>query len=158
MAKDHPAGYALLPDSASLARSYWGLIQRFGETYGSQSPTSSSAIGTDGDVEDNVSAQEKISLKGLLLLRACMKMVFNPAQTFKYQQPEDKEDNKLSQELIRGQLFSESFVCEVMEVLVTRFFVFTPRDLRRWEDEPDEWEYVIFLQSRTGPFVVQDTS
>jgi len=27
-----------------------------------------------------------------------------------------------------------------METLVTRFFVFRPRDLRDWEEEPEEWE------------------
>lgn len=39
-----------------------------------------------------------------------------------------------------SQLLTESFAREVMEILVTRFFVFTPRDLREWEEEPDEWE------------------
>lgn len=101
MAKDHPAGYALLPDSASLARAYWGLIRDFGETYGSQIPTKSAVIGTDGDVDERISCQEIISLKGLVLLRACMKMVFNPVQTFRYQRPEDKEENKLAKEFMK---------------------------------------------------------
>lgn len=143
MAKDHPAGYALLPDSASLARAYWGLIKQFGETYGSQGPGTnpSAKIGTDGDVKQTISAQEKLSLKGLLLIRACMRMVFNPAQTFKHQQPEDKEENKQSKELMRNHLLSEAFAREIMETLVTRFFVFTPRDLKEWEEEPDECTY-----------------
>ncbi|KAK4696081.1 importin-11, partial [Lecanoromycetidae sp. Uapishka_2] len=140
LARDHPAGFALLPNSASLAGAYWGLIRQFSETYGSQSPFQPAEIGTDGDAGETASALETISLKGLLLIRACMKMVFNPAQTFRYQQPEDKEENNRSKELIKRDLLSEPFAREVMEILVTRFFVFTPRDLREWEEEPDEWE------------------
>lgn len=126
MARDHPAGYALLPDSANLARAYWGLIQQFGKTYGSQSPAPFARIGTYGDAEEKIPIQQILSLKGLLLIRACTKMVFNPAQTFKYQQPEDKEESKQSKELLRNHLLSEAFAREVMETLVTSFFVCKP--------------------------------
>lgn len=43
MAKNHAAGFALLPDSIALARAYWGLIQQCGETYGSYALSSSAA-------------------------------------------------------------------------------------------------------------------
>ncbi len=43
MAKNHAAGFALLPDSTALARAYWGLIQQCGETYGSYASNSSAA-------------------------------------------------------------------------------------------------------------------
>lgn len=142
MVQAHPAGFTMLPGSTALARAYWGLIHQFGETYGSQTPNPTQKIGTDGDADEEwtMSTLEKVSLKGMLLLRACVKMVFNPAQTFKYQQAADKEEKKLAKELIKNNLLTGSFASEVMEVLVSRFFVFTPRDLRRWEDEPDEWE------------------
>lgn len=42
-AKNHAAGFALLPDSTALARAYWGLIRQCGETYGSQDLSSSAA-------------------------------------------------------------------------------------------------------------------
>lgn len=141
-AQSHPAGYALLPDSTGLVRAYWGLARQFGETLGSQTPTLSAKIGSDGDAEESegASAMEKLTLKGLLLIRACLRMVFNPVQTFRYQKDEDKEERKKSKELMRNDLLSGGFACEVMETLVTRFFVFTPRDLKEWEEEPDEWE------------------
>ena len=83
---------------------------------------------------------EKLSLKGLLLIRACAKMVYSPSQTFKYQNAEDKIEKKDSIALMQTELLSNTLIGEVMETLVTRFFVFRPRDLREWEEEPDEWE------------------
>lgn len=142
MVKSRPTGYALLPNSTGLAREYWGLARQYGETLRYQTPTVSAKVGTDGDADPNekILVQEKLTLKGLLLIRACMKMVFNPAQTFKFQKDEDKEEKKLSKDLMKNELLSGSFAREAMETLVMRFFVFTSRDLRAWEEEPDEWE------------------
>lgn len=137
MVQSHPVGYALLPDSTGLSKAYWGLARQFGETLGSQTPNSSAKIGSDGDAEEGEgpSTMEKLTLKGLLLIRACLKMVFNPVQTFKYQKNEDKEERKTSKDLMRNDLLSGGFAREVMETLVTRFFVFTARDLKEWEEE-----------------------
>ena len=141
MVRTHPAGFALLPGSADLGRAYWGLIVQFGQTFGSQTPLTSASIDTDGDLDEkDMPVMEEITLKGLLLLRGCLKMVFNPQQTFKYQKAEDKEEKIRSTEFMKKDLLSEYFVSEMMETLVTRFFVFRPRDLRDWEEEPEEWE------------------
>ena len=135
--QSHPAGYALLPDSTGLAKAYWGLARQFGETLGSQTPKPSAELGSDGDAreDDGPSTMEKLTLKGLLLIRVCLRMVFNPVQTFKYQKEEDKEERKTSKELMKSDLLSGEFAREMMETLVTRFFVFTARDLREWEEE-----------------------
>lgn len=137
MVQSHPAGYALLPDSTGLAKAYWSLTRQFGETLGSQIPTPSAKIGSDGDADkdEGPSTMEKLTLKGLLLIRACLKMVFNPVQTFRYQKDEDKEERKTSKEMMRSTLLSGDFARELMETLVTRFFVFTARDLKEWEEE-----------------------
>lgn len=137
MVQTHPAGYALLPDSTGLAKAYWGLARQFGETLGSQTPTPSAKIGSDGDAgnDEESSTKEKLTLKGLLLIRGCLKMVFNPAQTFKYLKDEDKAERKTSREIMGSELLSGEFAREVMETLVTRFFVFTARDLKEWEEE-----------------------
>ena len=137
MVQSHPAGYALLPDSTGLAKAYWGLARQFGETLGSQTPTPSRMIGSDGDADkdEGPSMMEKLTLKGLLLIRACLRMVFNPVQTFKYQKDEDKEERITSKELMKSDLLSGDFAHEVMETLVTRFFVFTAQDLKEWVEE-----------------------
>lgn len=141
MVKVHPAGFALLPNAVDLARAYWSLIFRFSKTFGSQTPMPTEKIGHDGDAdEEKPGISEELSLKGLLLLRGCLKMVFSPAQTFKYQHAEDKDEKKRSVELMKKALFTESFVREIMETIVTQFFVFRSRDLRDWAEEPEEWE------------------
>lgn len=131
MAQAHPVGFASLPNSTNLAHAYWGLIKQFGQSVGLQN--------VDID-EDETPILEKICLKGLLLLRACVKMVFNPAQILRYQQPDERQEKKRAMEFMRNGLLTEAFAREAMETLVTRYFVFRPKDLQDWEEEPDEWE------------------
>ena len=144
MARDHPASFALLPNSIELVRAYWSLAKNFGEVFGSKeavvSAISDARIGTDGDMNESRPSSEKLALKGLLIIRACVKMVHNPAQTFKFRTPEDKEEKSRATDLLRQRLLDGDFVREVMETLVTRFFVFRASDLLEWEEEPEEWE------------------
>ena len=141
MVKIHPTSFAISPDSIPLVNVYWKAISRFGKTFGSQTTTPSARIGNDGDADDEeMPAMEKISLKGLLLLRACLKMAFKPSQIYRYSRKEVQLDRENSVKLIKDGLLTESFAREMMETLVTHFFVFRPRDLRDWEEEPEEWE------------------
>lgn len=142
MANSHPAAYALLPGSMYLTRSYWDLAHRFGADFGLRPAMPHGRIGSDGDTDedDEPSLLEKLTLKGLLLFRACHRMAFNPASTFKYQHAQDKEEKNFVRELIKKDLLTEDFARKIMKSLVIRFFVFTARDLRQWEEEPDEWE------------------
>ncbi|PGG96510.1 hypothetical protein AJ80_09816 [Polytolypa hystricis UAMH7299] len=140
MAKTHPSSFALLPNCVDLTRSYWGLVVELGKSYRSADLTTAK-IGTDGDADDEEkSLLEKIGLKALLLLRACTRTVFYPVHSFKYQHNQDKEERRQAIELVKTQLLTDEFVVEVMELLVTRFFVFRTSDLREWEEEPEEWE------------------
>ncbi len=144
MAQDHPAAFALLPGSLTLVRAYWDLIKGFGEVFGSTqavaSAISSAKIGHDGDADEGKPGPEKLCLKGLLIIRACVKMVHNPTQTFKYRTPEDKQEKTQATAIVRQELLQSAFIQDAMNILVTRFFVFRARDLREWEEEPEEWE------------------
>ena len=139
MALTHPASFVMLPNSIGLARDYWSLIARLGETWGSKS-LDGAKIGTDGDAEDESPIGERLGLKGLLLIRACVKMVFYPTQTFKYKQQQEKDERSHAVQAIKQELLTDDLVREMISTLVTRFFVFRPSDLRMWEEEPDEWE------------------
>ncbi|KAL1956730.1 hypothetical protein VTO42DRAFT_6880 [Malbranchea cinnamomea] len=140
MAQSRPLAFALLPHSLDLVRSYWGLVVELGKSYGSTDLTTAK-IGTDGDAdEEEKPLLEKLGLKALLIVRACAKTAFYPVQTLKYPHPQDKEEKAQSIHLLKSQLFTEDFVVHVMELLVTRFFVFRSSDLREWEEEPEEWE------------------
>jgi hypothetical protein len=155
MVRSHPSAFPLLPDSMSLTKAYWGLLLEFGKTFGAPSTAVGAEIGTDGDAEDEISYLEKISLKGLLLLRACVKMVYSPVQTFKYQPAEDKEETKQSTDSMRSNILSEPMVREMMETLVTRFFVFRLRDLRELRTDPDEWERRVEGQGDAWEFSIR---
>ena len=94
----------------------------------------------DGDNIGEIPPLEKLALKALLLLRACIKMAYQPTLTFKYQHAQDKEDKKTAIDLMKSQLLTDIFIVSVMETVVTQFFVLRPSDLRDWQEEPDEWE------------------
>jgi hypothetical protein len=83
---------------------------------------------------------EKLCLKGLTLLRGCMKMVFSPMQSFKYRSPEVKEEQQRGVELIKTNLLTDDLVAGIANIIVTKFFVFRQVDLEAWEEDEDEWE------------------
>jgi Importin-beta N-terminal domain len=143
MARSHPAAFVLLPGCVSILQSYWELVKILGKQYVDQISSQASngwKVREIGERLDEVSLLEKLALKGLLLFRAILKMAFNPVQTFKYQHAEDKEERKKSVDLLKSEVLAHSVVLEILEVLVTRFFVLRPSDLRDWEEEPSEWE------------------
>ncbi|KAM5447134.1 hypothetical protein McanMca71_003770 [Microsporum canis] len=140
MARSHPPAFGLLPQSVDMVKSYWGLVVELGKTYGS-TDFSQLKVGTGGDADDEEKPLlERLGLKALLLLRACAKIAFYPTNTFKYQNQQAKEEKNQCVGLMKSEIFSEEFVVQVMELLVTRFFVFRASDLREWEEEPEEWE------------------
>jgi hypothetical protein len=135
MSKTHPASFALLPHSLDLARAYWGLISKFGDSYGSSSTDFASRdVSADHNPRNEREMSERLSLKGLSLLRACMKMVFSPARSFRYESPKAKQEQRDAVDLIKTQLLTEDLVSQMASVIVTKFFVFRQKDLEAWED------------------------
>ncbi|KAI9648815.1 hypothetical protein NHQ30_003456 [Ciborinia camelliae] len=141
MSNTHPAAFALLPNSIDLVRAYWGFVAKFGDSYGSATHDfSSKALRDDDGSKQERSIMEKLCLKGLTLLRACMKMAFSPSQSFKYRTAEVKEEQQQAVASLKSQLFTEQLVAEMASVIVTKFFVFRQVDLESWEEDEDEWE------------------
>ncbi|KAK2749690.1 hypothetical protein FQN57_005913 [Myotisia sp. PD_48] len=140
MARTHPAAFGRLPQTIEMMQSYWGLIVELGKNYGT-TDLSKLIVGREGDADDQESPLlEKIGLKALFLLRTCAKIAFYAVHTFKYQGQEWKDERDQTVQLFKTQMFNEDFVVQVMEYIVTRFFVFRASDLREWEEEPEEWE------------------
>lgn len=138
MSEVHPASFALLPDSVALTRAYWGLICKFGDSYSSATVVSELALGVN--LRDETSAIEKLALKGLNILRACLKMVFKPAPSFKFRTPETKEEERQGIKYLKTELLTDELVSQMAHIIVTKFFVFRKVDLEAWDEEPDEWE------------------
>jgi hypothetical protein len=143
MAKSHPASFTLL-NGAELVGRYWSAVVELGQKFGTEMTSTQDRkewkVREDGDKIGEITPLEKLALKALLLLRACIKMAYQPTQTFKYQHAQDKEDKKTAIDLMKSQVLTDIFVVSMMETVVTQFFVLRPSDLRDWQEEPDEWE------------------
>lgn len=131
MAKNKPASFALFSNSISLVNAYWAFVVKLSPNYVN--------LGSDAEA-DGQSLPEKIALRALLLIRACSKMAFNPAQTFRYQTSEDKAERKESVDKIKSHLFTQEFVVNVMELIVTHLFRLRNIDFQEWEEDPESWE------------------
>ncbi|KAK2625530.1 hypothetical protein QTJ16_004842 [Diplocarpon rosae] len=141
MSTQHPAAFALLPSTIELVRAYWGLVTKYGESYGSETQDfSAKALRLEEQRKDQRPVMEKLCLKGLNILRACCKMVFSPIQSFKYRTPEVKQEQQKGVSLIKTQLLTDELVGQMASVIVTKFFVFRQVDLESWEADEDEWE------------------
>ena len=149
MAKTHPASFALFSDSVLLVNTYWTLLQNLSKVYVS--------LGADIESEEQ-SLSERIGLRALLLIRACARMAFNPVQTFKYQTPQDKEERKQAVERVKSDLFTNQFVVDTMELLVTQFFRFRNADFQEWEAEPEQWEKREEVSSEAWEFSIRSCS
>lgn len=157
MAKVHPAAFALLPDCVSLVKSYWMIVARLGDTYDAEGSAQNIQATSTNDGDDK-NVIEILGLKALLLIRACAKMAFNPAHSFKYQKPEDKEEKKNAVDLIKSQLFTHDFVIMIMELIVSKFLRLRQVDFQEWEDEPEEWERKEDTMSEAWEFSVRPCS
>jgi hypothetical protein len=137
MAKTHPSSFVMLPHSIPLVQMYWTVVKGHGETYAGQTLP---AQGEGGSEENKKPFMEQLCLKALLLIRACLRMVFNPAQTFKYRHPQEKEEKAQSIQRIKTELLTEQTILDWMENIIGYYFVLRPVELAEWEQQPEEWE------------------
>ncbi|KAI0473663.1 putative importin 11 [Xylariaceae sp. FL0804] len=140
MAETHAASFAFLPNSLDLARAYWDLVARFAETFVKSEGIRHGA--TTSEVKSKVEGplSERLALKGLLLARACMKMVHRPKQTIRYRSKEVVEGQRQAIAQLGTNLFNDEFVVQMANVIITHLFVFRQADLQAWEEDPQEWE------------------
>lgn len=141
MAEQHAASFAFLPNSLPLARAYWDLIAKFAEVF----DTSGGIRQNQGDSSGPKAKAEgplleRLALKGLLLLRACVRAAFQPSQTFKYRTAEVKEEQDRARNLIKTELLKDDLVVQIVNSIISHLFVFRKSDLEAWEEDPEEWE------------------
>lgn len=141
MAEKHGPSFASLPNSLDLVRSYWDLTSKFAVVFDKsdgirQSDASDSATKskTDGPLI------ERLALKGLLLMRACLRMVHRPVQTIKYRDKEVIAQQKAAIDVVRRELLTDELITQMANVIITNLFVFRRSDFEAWEEDPEEWE------------------
>ncbi|GJC85065.1 importin-11 [Colletotrichum liriopes] len=143
MSEAHPASFAVLPNSLPLVHAYWDLVAKFAEVFEKSGGIRQSS-GDSGPSESKSKVEgpllERLALRGLLLMRACLRIAFYPKQTFKYRSAEAKKDENDAVALIKQELLKDEFVVQMANTIITHLFVFRKADLDAWEEDPEEWE------------------
>ena len=141
MSEMHPASFPVLPNSISLVRAYWNLVKGFSQVFDrSDGIKQTSGETAGGNPKHEGPLAEKLALKGLLLLRSCVSIAYRPVQTFKYRSPEAKELEKQAVHTIKVDLLTRDLLLEMVQVIISKLFIFRQSDLQAWEEDPEGWE------------------
>lgn len=139
-AEHFAASFAFLPNSISLVNAYWDLISKFAEIFVSSGGIRQGSGDAGAKAKTEGPLMEKLALKGLLLLRACVRIAFQPVQTFKYRTPETKAEQEDAKHVVRTELFKDDLVIQIVNTIISHLFVFRRSDLESWEEDPEDWE------------------
>ena len=141
MCESHPASFPLLPNSIQLVSDYWALVKRFSEDFEkSTGIKQTSGDGPDGKAKFEGPLHERIALKGLLLLRVCIRIAFQPVSSIMYRSQETRALEKAAVETVKTSLFTKEFLSDIVQVIISKLFIFRQSDLEAWEEDPEEWE------------------
>ncbi|KAK3694902.1 armadillo-type protein [Podospora appendiculata] len=141
MCETHPASFPVLPNSIPLVKAYWNLVRDFSDVFeksgGIRQTTNET---TAGNPKHEGPLSEKLALKGLLLLRSCVAIAYRPVQTFKYRSQETKDQEKEAINIIKTDLLTRDLLLDIVQVTISKLFIFRQSDLEAWENDPEEWE------------------
>ncbi|KAH8899255.1 importin-beta domain-containing protein [Thozetella sp. PMI_491] len=141
MCESHPASFPVLPNSIKLVADYWGLVKRFSEDFEkSTGIKQTTGDGPEAKAKFEGPLHERIALKGLLLLRVCVRIAFQPVSTIMYRSQETKNLEKAAVQTIKTDLFTKDFLSDIVQVIISKLFVFRQSDFEAWEEDPEEWE------------------
>ncbi|KAI1483522.1 hypothetical protein K445DRAFT_314057 [Daldinia sp. EC12] len=141
MATTHPASFASLPNSLDLVRAYWNLTAKFAEVFNKSDGIRQETSGS-GQPKAKVEGPvlERLALKGLLLVRQCVRMVHFPQQTIRYRSKDIIDEQQQAVKFLGAELLKDEVVTQIANVLITHFFIFRKADLDAWDEDPQEWE------------------
>ncbi|KAF2743715.1 ARM repeat-containing protein [Sporormia fimetaria CBS 119925] len=132
MAAGKPVAFVILPNSLPFVLNWWNLAVQLADTWISMTEP------VDGDPKGSVI--EHLILKALQTVRSCLRMIFYPIKSLKFQQAEDKEDKANALAAVRSHMLVDTLLQEMVGNLLQKFFLFREVDRVLWETEPDEWE------------------
>jgi hypothetical protein len=142
MSDSHASSFAVLPNSLPLVRAYWDLVANFAEVFdksGGIRQTAGEASQAKSKFEGPL--LERLALKGLVLLRTCVRIAHRPTLSFKYRSEEAKKAREQAVHMIKAEWLTPEFITQVTNVLITQLFVFRQSDLDAWEEDPEDWEH-----------------
>lgn len=142
MSESHPASFPILPNSMPLVLAYWELVSKFAEVFdksgGLRQTTATDAEGSKSKVEGPL--LEKLALKGLLLFKSCVAIVWRPVNTFRYLSKDFLKQKDQAVEVVRTDLLKDELVLQIVNVIITKLLIFRQADLEAWEADPEDFE------------------
>ena len=141
MSDAHPTSFVVLPNSLPLVRAYWDLVANFAEVF-DKSGGIRQAAGEPSQAKSKFEGPllERLALKGLVLLRTCVRIAHRPILSFKYRSEEAKKERDQAVHIIKTEWLTPDFITQVTNVLITQLFMFRQSDLDAWDEDPEEWE------------------
>lgn len=142
MSETHPASFPILPNSIPLVLAYWDLVTKFAEVFDKSGGLRQTTTGDGNGAKSKVEGPllERLALKGLLLVKSCVAIVWRPVQTFKYLSREFLEQKDRAVEVIRNELLKDDLVMQIVNVIITKLLIFRKADLESWETDPEDFE------------------
>ncbi|KAI0178840.1 ARM repeat-containing protein [Hypoxylon sp. FL1284] len=141
MAEQHPAAFASLPNSLDIARAYWNFAAKFAEGFkDSVGLRQEHSQAEESEARAKGLVLEELALKGLLLMRACSRMVHYPQHSIRYRSKEAVNEDAQAIDVVKNNLLTNDLVIQMVQVIITGFFIFRKADLDAWQEEPQEWE------------------
>lgn len=141
MSEAHPASFPLLPNSIPLVLAYWELVAKFAEVFdksGGLRQTTTDGPAAKSKVEGPL--LEKLALKGLMLVKSCVAIVWRPVQTFKYLSKDFLEQKDRAVQIIKTDLLKDDLVMQIVNVIITKLLIFRQADLEAWEMDAEDFE------------------
>ncbi|KAI5864741.1 ARM repeat-containing protein [Durotheca rogersii] len=140
MAREYPASFASLPNSLDLVRAYWDLVAKFAQIFNNSSGIRQENLAGESKSKTEGPLVERLALQGLLLVRACIKLVHQPKQTIRYRPQDSLQEQRDAIATVKANVFTDDFVTQMANVIISHFFAFRQADLDAWNEEPQEWE------------------
>lgn len=141
MSETHPASFPLLPSSISLVLAYWDLVAKFAEVFdksGGLRAATADGQGSKSKLEGPL--LERLALKGLLLIKSCVAIVWRPVQTFKYLSKDFLQQKDRAVEIVKTELLKDDLVMQIVNTIITKLLIFRQADLESWELDPEDFE------------------
>ncbi|KAK7203529.1 armadillo-type protein [Myxozyma melibiosi] len=129
LAERQPTAFIMLPGTFNLIKLYLSVFQ-------------SQAASFHLPEFENIEFWEKVLVRGLLLFRKCIKMIFGDGMsTIKYRTPEDRAETKEAVGKLKQELCTDSFIVQVHDIVLWSYLRLRPVDLEKWSYEPEEFVY-----------------
>ncbi|KAK9459785.1 armadillo-type protein [Lipomyces oligophaga] len=140
LSESSPIAFALMPTCVELCKLYLAVLE-------SHAPSFHQPVFELRDF------WESFLVRGLLLIRRCIKIVSGDGVTLKRTRTtEDREESKVAVKLLQNALCTDELLVHIHDLILRFYLRLTPGELEKWNAEPEDfvrdesqnsWEYQL---------------